>query len=120
MNILFGLLLRSTLVLAFISLATMALVGVASAATIQSCSADSKRCVAKMEAGVIGDRVEVTDDKARPVAQAFIVKRKGNFALIKIEAKDKEIKIGYPVILRKNSAAGGAQWAAAFSFSSGN
>lgn len=116
MKILFELFLKSFLVIAIVSFATFALVGIANAASIHSCSPQANKCIIKLESGNIGDRVEVTDQKARPIAQAYIVKKKGNYAVIKIKNKEKEIKVGYPVLLRRHSKSNDAQWAATFSF----
>ena len=58
------------------------LAGYAEAASVYSCS--GSRCVVKVEEGVVGDRIKILDDKARPIASGRILKRKGAYAIVSV------------------------------------
>jgi hypothetical protein len=88
---------------------------VADAASVYNCSRSGRKCVAKVEDGIVGDRVKVLDEKARVVASGRIVKRKGTYAIISIVAKTKHIRKGYPVIVQVENRGSNFQWAASFS-----
>jgi hypothetical protein len=91
---------------------TIAFAGVAQGATIHSCTASGVRCVVKVEDGIVGDKVKVLDEKARPIATGRIVKRKGNYAVISVSDSSRTIRRGYPVIVSIDSRSSSLQWAA--------
>ncbi|MCX6119776.1 MAG: hypothetical protein NT027_19750 [Proteobacteria bacterium] len=91
---------------------TIAIAGAAQGATVHSCTSSGERCVVKVEDGIVGDKVKVLDDKARPIATGRIVKRKGNYAVISVSDSSRTIRRGYPVIVSIDSRSSSLQWAA--------
>ena len=87
----------------------------ANAASVYNCSRSGKKCVAKIEDGIIGDRIKVLDEKARVIAYGRIVKRKGAYAIVSVSHKLKNIRKGYPVIVDVENRDASMQWAASFS-----
>lgn len=90
------------------------LAGYSEAATVHSCAGSGERCVVKVEDGMVGDRVKVLDEKARPIASGRILKRKGAFAVVSISDATQTIRKGYPVIVNIDSRSSSLQWAASF------
>ena len=84
------------------------------AATVHSCTGTGERCIVKVEDGMVGDRVKILDDKARPIASGRIVKRRGAFAVVSIKDPMQTIRKGYPVIVNIDSRSSSLQWAASF------
>ncbi len=102
--------------LALLIVSTFVLAATAEAATVYNCSSSGRKCVVKVEEGIIGDHVKVLDEKARVVAHGRIVKRKGTYAVVTITRKAKSIRKGYPVIVDiENRSNSNLQWAASFS-----
>ncbi len=89
--------------------------GKSEAATVYSCSETTKRCVIRLEEGIVGDRVQVLDEKAQRVARGFILRRKGSYAIISLSEVSKTIRKGYPVIVNLENRNSNLQWAASFS-----
>lgn len=87
----------------------------AEAASVYNCSANSQRCVVKVEEGIIGDHVKVLDEKARLIASGRIIKRRGSYAVISISYNSQTIRKGYPVIVDIENRDSNVQWAASFS-----
>lgn len=87
----------------------------AEAASVYNCSKSGKKCVAKVEEGIIGDSIRVLDEKASVVANGRIIKRRGAYALISISNKSKSIRRGYPVIVEIQRRNANLEWAASFS-----
>lgn len=85
------------------------------AATVYSCSDSTKRCVIRLEEGIVGDRVQVLDEKAQQVAKGHILRRKGSYAIISLSSVSKNIRKGYPVIVNLENRNSNLQWAASFS-----
>jgi hypothetical protein len=102
--------------LALVVTSTFVLAASAQAATVYNCSSSGRKCVVKVEEGIIGDHVKVLDEKARVVAHGRIIKRKGTYAVVTITRKAKTIRKGYPVIVDiENRSNSNLQWAASFS-----
>jgi hypothetical protein len=96
-------------------LVTLLLIGgYSEAATVHSCASSGERCVVKVEDGLVGDRVKILDEKARPIATGRIVKRRGTFAIITVNDSSQVIRKGYPVIINIDSRSSSLQWAASF------
>lgn len=91
------------------------LAGYCEAATVYSCAGDGERCVVRLEDGMVGDRVRILDEKARPIASGRIIKRRGNFAVVKVTKTSQVVRKGYPVIINIDSRSSSLQWAASFS-----
>ena len=87
----------------------------AEAANVYNCSASGRKCVVKVEEGIVGDRVKVLDEKARVIARGRLVKRKGAYAVMVVSHKSKAIRKGYPVIVDVENRNSNLQWAASFS-----
>lgn len=100
--------------LLFTAIVALLLAGYGEAATVHSCVEAGDRCVVKVEDGLVGDKVKVLDDKARPIATGRIVKRKGTYAVIAIHDSSQTIRRGYPVIVSIDSRSSSLQWAASF------
>jgi len=96
------------------AIVALLLAGYSEAATVHSCAGSNGRCVIKVEEGVVGDHVKILDDKARPIAQGRIVKRKGAYAVITVGDASQVIRKGYPVIVNMDSRSSSLQWAASF------
>lgn len=71
----------------------------AEAASIHKCSAKTRRCVIKLEAGIVGDKIQVLNERAHFVADGWILKRKGDYAIIGFKRVLRTVKRGYPVIV---------------------
>lgn len=91
------------------------LAGYCEAATVYSCAGDGERCVVRLEDGMVGDKVRILDEKARPIASGRIIKRRGNFAVVKVTKTSQVVRKGYPVIINIDSRSSSLQWAASFS-----
>ncbi len=89
--------------------------GYSEAATVHSCAGSGDRCVVKVQEGMVGDRIKILDDKARPIASGRIVKRKGAYAIVTVVDASQTIRKGYPVIVNLDSRSSSLQWAASFS-----
>ena len=98
-----------------IGISALMLAGFAEAATVHSCSGSGERCVVKVEEGMIGDRVRILDDKARPIAAGRIIQRRGSYAVVTVSDATQRIRRGYPVIVNIDSRSSSLQWAASFS-----
>jgi hypothetical protein len=85
------------------------------AASVYSCSRDGRKCVIKLEDGIVGDRVNILDEKARVIANGRIIKRKGAYGVIAVADVAKTIRRGYPVIVRIEGRDSNLEWAASFS-----
>lgn len=96
------------------SIMALLLAGYSEAATVHSCAGAGNRCVVKVEEGLVGDQVKILDDKARPIAQGRIVKRKGAYAVVTVSDASQTIRKGYPVIVNIGSRSNSLQWAASF------
>ena len=98
-----------------LALVTVLLIaGYSEAATVHSCVGSGDRCIVKVEDGVVGDKVKILDEKARPIASGRIVKRKGAFAVVSVNEATQVIRKGYPVIINIDSRSSSLQWAASF------
>lgn len=105
---------RTRAMITGLALAGFMLAGVSEAASVYSCSGNSERCIVRVEEGVVGDRVKILDEKARPIASGRIVKRRGNFAVVTVANATQAIRKGYPVIVNIDSRSSSLQWAASF------
>lgn len=102
--------------LAIVAASSFVLAASAEAASVYNCSASGRKCVVKVEEGIIGDHIKVLDEKARVIAHGRIVKRRGAYAVVSIGRKSKSIRKGYPVIVDiENRSNSNLQWAASFS-----
>jgi hypothetical protein len=90
------------------------LAGLCEAASVYSCSSNGERCVVRVEDGIVGDQVKILDEKARPIANGRIVKRRGSFAVVTISNATQTVRKGYPVIVNIDSRSSSLQWAASF------
>ena len=84
------------------------------AGTVHSCSEQIKkvssdgdakkitRCVIELTHGGIGDVVEIKNEYNYVVAVGKIVNKKGRYAVVFLKEIYREVKSGYPVILRNN------------------
>jgi hypothetical protein len=90
------------------------LAGTSEAATVYSCADSGERCVVRLEDGIVGDQVRILDEKARPIAAGRIVKKRGNFAVVKVTNASQVVRKGYPVIINIDSRSSSLQWAASF------
>jgi hypothetical protein len=106
---------RKALVSSLLALGSFALAASAEAASIYNCSASGRRCVVKVEEGIIGDHVKVMDEKARVIASGRIVKRKGAYAIVAVSQTSQMIRKGYPVIVDVENRSANLEWAASFS-----
>lgn len=103
------------LVVALVLTASFVLASSAEAASVYNCSASGRKCIVKLEEGIIGDHVRVLDERARMVAHGRIIKRKGAYAVIMVTKAAKTIRKGYPVIVNMENRNSQIQWAASFS-----
>jgi hypothetical protein len=99
----------------FGSILALLAAGYSEAATVHSCQSNRDQCIVKLEEGVVGDRIRVLDDKARPIASGRIIKRRGSFAVVQVAESSQTIRKGYPVIVNIDSRSSSLQWAASFS-----
>ena len=95
--------------LSFMMFSTVSLAG-----SVHSCSeqvrkvsgtAETKkvvRCVVELTHGGLGDYVEIKNEYNYLVAVGKIVNKKGRYAVIFLKEIYREVKSGYPVILRNN------------------
>lgn len=90
------------------------LAGYSEAASVYSCTGTA-RCIVKVEDGMVGDRIKILDDKARPIASGRILKRKGAYAVVSVVDASQTVRKGYPVIVNIDSRSSSLQWAASFS-----
>lgn len=90
------------------------LAGNSEAATVYSCAGSGERCVVRLEDGIVGDQVRILDEKARPIAAGRIIKKRGNFAVVKVTNASQVVRKGYPVIINIDSRSSSLQWAASF------
>ncbi len=74
-----------------------------------------KQCVVTLEEGLVGQKVDVLDDKAHVIAHGRIVKRKGSYGVVRIAKSRDHIRKGYPVLVRFENDQNSFQWAASFS-----
>ena len=91
------------------------LAGYSEAASVYSCTSSASRCVVKVEEGMVGDRISILDDKARPIASGRILKRRGVYAVVSVVDASQTVRKGYPVIVNIDSRSSSLQWAASFS-----
>lgn len=96
-----------------IAFVALLLAGYSEAASVYSCSGN--RCVVKVEEGIVGDRIKILDEKARPIATGRILKRKGAYAVVSVSDASQTVRKGYPVIVNMDSRSSSLQWAASFS-----
>lgn len=102
-------------ILSLLLLGNFVLAEVAQAASVYNCSASGRKCVVKVEEGIIGDHVKVLDEKARVIASGRIVKRKGAYAVVSVSSNSQTIRKGYPVIVDVENRSANLEWAASFS-----
>jgi hypothetical protein len=102
-------------ILLILSVLGLIFAGYSEAATVHSCSASNERCVVKLEEGMVGDRVKILDEKARPIATGRIVKRKGAYGIVSVQDSSQTIRRGYPVLVSIDGRSSSLQWAASFS-----
>lgn len=88
--------------------------GNSEAATVYSCAGSGERCVVRLDDGIVGDKVRILDEKARPIAAGRIIKKRGTFAVVKITNASQVVRKGYPVIINIDSRSSSLQWAASF------
>jgi hypothetical protein len=100
---------------AFVLTGNFLLAPAAEAASVYNCSASGRKCVVKVEEGIIGDHVKVLDEKARVIAAGRIVKRRGAYAVVAMSSNSQTIRKGYPVIVDIENRDANMQWAASFS-----
>jgi hypothetical protein len=62
------------------------------------------RCILKNADGSVGDLVEVKNEYNYTVATGKIIKRKNSYAVIVLREIFKEVKSGYPVIMKNNDS----------------
>jgi len=99
---------------ALFMLSSFFLAGRSEAASVYNCPDGARRCVIQLEAGIVGDRVKVLDEKARIVGEGLIVQRKGAYAVISLEFVYKTIRKGYPVLVDIYHRGADHQYAASF------
>jgi hypothetical protein len=92
-----------------------ALAGTADAASVTNCTGNGQKCVIKLETGIVGDPVQVLDERAHLIAKGRIVKRQGSYAVIFLTDVTKTVRKGYPVIVQVENRNSNLQWAASFS-----
>lgn len=85
------------------------------ASTVYTCQSDGSKCVIRLDEGIVGDRVNVLDDKANIIGSGHITKRRGSYGIISLSSVSKTIRKGYPVIVSSESKTSNLQWAASFS-----
>lgn len=105
---------KLALIFAFV-LGNLVLAGAAEAATVYNCANSGRKCVVKVEEGIVGDHVKVLDEKARVIAAGRIVKRRGSYAVIAVSNTSQTIRKGYPVIVDIENRSANLEWAASFS-----
>ena len=66
------------------------------------CSSKSFKCAVELKEGFKNDIVKILDEKAIPIAEARIVKKRGSYALVKLLKYSKTIKRNYPVVVHKD------------------
>lgn len=92
------------------------LAGYSEAASVYSGTKTASQWIVKVEDGMVGDRIKILDDKARPIASGHILKRTGpSYFLVKVVKASQTIRVGYPVIVNNDSRSSSLQWAASFS-----
>lgn len=82
-------------------------------ASVFSCKGD--QCVAKIEDGIVGDRVRILDEKASVISEGQIIRKTGVYAILKVKDTKKTIRKGYPVIINMETRGSNSQYAASFS-----
>ncbi len=97
-----------------LTLSSFFLAGRSEAASVYNCPDEGRRCVIQLEAGIIGDRVKVLDEKARIVGEGRIVQRRGAYAMISLDYVHKTIRKGYPVLVDIYNRGPDHQYAASF------
>lgn len=100
-----------------LAVAALLLAGYSEAASVYSVTSPS-RCIVKVEEGMVGDRIKILDDKARPIATGRIlklVKRNGLYAIVSVVDASQTVRKGYPVLVNMDSRSSSLQWAASFS-----
>ena len=60
------------------------------------------RCVLDLTHGAIGDYVEIKNEYNYVVAVGKIVNKKGHYAVVFLKEIFREVKSGYPVVLKNN------------------
>lgn len=63
------------------------------------CSNKTSRCVAKIPEGYRGQKIQVLDETARQAGSGVILKRRGDYVLIKVTQFSKKIRKNFPVVL---------------------
>jgi len=86
------------------------------AASIQQCNAGERRCIIRLSEGVVGDTVNVLNEKAQLAATGWITKRNGALAIISFKRVFKTVKRGYPVVVNIENRGKEVNWAAAFNY----
>jgi len=86
------------------------------AASIQQCNAGERRCIIRLTEGVVGDTVNVLNEKAQLAATGWITKRNGALAIISFKRVFKTVKRGYPVVVNIENRGKEVNWAAAFNY----
>lgn len=84
------------------------------AASITKCNAQTRRCIVRLEEGIVGDTVNVLNEKAQVVASGWIIKRKGEFGVVTFKHVLRNVKVGYPVIVNVQRRVDEVKWASAF------
>lgn len=67
--------------------------------SVERCSNKSNRCVVKMNEGYRGQKINVLDETARKIGSGIILKRRGEYVLIKITNFTKKIRKNFVVTL---------------------
>jgi hypothetical protein len=106
--------LLKTLFVTTLLLLGFSLASTAEAASVVNCASSGKKCVIRLESGIVGDPVKILDDKARTVATGRIVKRRGAYGVVSLTQILKEIRKGYPVIVNIENRSSNLQWASSF------
>jgi len=101
-------------ILALVTFLGLMLAGNSQAASVYSCAGSGERCVVRLEDGMVGDRVRILDEKARPIAAGRIIKKRGSFAVVKVTKASQVVRKGYPVIINIDSRSSSLQWAASY------
>ena len=84
------------------------------AASIVKCSAKTRRCIVRLDKGIVGDTVNVLNEKAQLVATGWLIKRKGAVGVVSFKQVFQTVKAGFPVIINIQKRGKEVKWAAAF------
>jgi hypothetical protein len=85
-----------------------------SAASVTKCSAKTRRCIVSLDEGIVGDTVNVLNEKAQLVAVGWIIKRQGAYGVVSFKQILRSVKTGYPVIVNTTRSTSEYKWASAF------